>query len=310
MIRLDPRRPLAFVLLLLGSLPLLAQSPTLAEPPSTPQAVAEKAPSLFAVTAPVADMHRTPSADSDVVSQAIFGSTTLLLEEAEGWVKVRTSDDYEGWIDARELHRVDAPYARDGKIAMVATLFASLYREADIEKHEPVITLPYEAKLEISGHADTPEGRFYSVRLPDGATAWIQSGDLTFENKPLSIAETIELAHRFIGIPYRWGGTSSYGFDCSGFTQMLLRRHGVSMPRDTRPQSRWDGLVTIERAQLQPGDLIFFGKVPTKVNHTGMYIGNGRFIHATRYGARPTVQIGELASEPWTTQFISARRVP
>lgn len=262
---------------------------------------------LLAVTAPVADMHREPSNDSDVVSQAVFGNTVVLLDAAASWLKVRSSDAYEGWIEADDVHHVAAEYASKGRTAMVASLFASLYREADIEKHEPVMTMPFESKLEITGEMMTPDGLFHSVRLPDGTKAWIQAGDVTFELKPLSVADAIELAHRFLGIPYRWGGTSAYGFDCSGYTQMLMRRRGVVMPRDTRPQSRWEGLAPVERADLQPGDLIFFGKVPTRINHTGMSIGDGRFIHATRYG-RPAVQVSNLGDEPWTTQYITARR--
>lgn len=286
------RRQLAPIVLCLGALTLVAQH----------------APARFAVTVPVADLHSAPSADSDVVSQAIFGSNVVLIEASDHWLQVRSGDDYEGWIHARDVHRVGSPYAAEGKTAMVVSLFASLYREADIEKHEPVVTLPFESKLEIDGQADTADGRFYSVRLPDRTTAWIQSGDVTFETRSLSIAETIELARRFIGIPYRWGGTSAFGFDCSGFTQMLMRQRGVAMPRDTRPQSRWEGLAVVERADLQPGDLLFFGKVPTKINHTGMYIGDGLFLHSTRV-QRPTVQIGRLDDAPWTNRFITARRL-
>ena len=263
--------------------------------------------SRYAVTAPVADMHSAPSADSDVVSQAIFGSPALLVEPGDGWAKVRTADDYLGWIRTSDLVPVVEPYASRGRLATVSSLFAALYREPDIEKHAPVITIPFEAILEISGEQETPDGRFYAVRLPDGTSAWVQHGDVTFDARTLSIDETLELARRFVGLPYRWGGTSSFGFDCSGFTQMLMRRRGVAMPRDTRPQSRWDGLAHVDRADLQPGDLLFFGRVPEKINHTAMYVGNGEFIHATRRG-RPSVQIGQLSSEPWNTQFITARR--
>lgn len=261
----------------------------------------------FAVSTPVADMHSAPSADSDVVSQATFGSPAVLVEPGDGWTKVRTSDDYLGWIRNRDLAPVIEPYASTGRVATVTSLFAALYREADIEKHASALTIPFEARLEISGEQETPDGRFYAARLPDGTTAWVQQGDVTFDARTLSIDETLQLAGRFIGLPYRWGGTSSFGFDCSGFTQMLMRRRGIAMPRDTRPQSRWDGLAPVDRAELRPGDLLFFGRVPEKINHTAMYLGNGEFIHATRRG-RPSVQIGQLSSEPWNTQFITARR--
>jgi cell wall-associated NlpC family hydrolase len=190
---------------------------------------------------------------------------------------------------------------------MVSSLFAALYRHPDIEKHEPAITVPFESMLEITGEKQTPDGLFHSVRMPQGWTLWVQSGDIEFAPAPLTIGATIELGRRFLGLPYRWGGTTALGFDCSGFTQMLMRRRGIALPRDSRPQAKWEGLIPVERSELLPGDLLFFGKTPERINHTGMYIGAGEFIHATRRG-RPSVQIGVLAAEPWTSQYITARR--
>lgn len=263
----------------------------------------------FAVTAPAADMHSAPSADSDVVSQAIFGRNVTQLERAEGWADVQSADGYKGWIRLADLHPVADPYAAGRGSAMVSSLFASLYREPDIEKHAPVITIPFESRLEITGEKETSDGRFFSVRMPDGTETWIQSGDVNRDPKPLSIAATIALARRFLGLPYRWGGTTAFGFDCSGFTQMLMRQRGFAMPRDTRPQAAWDQLVPVRRAALKPGDLLFFGRTKDRINHTGMYIGHGKFINATRHGFGPVVQIDRLADEPWTSQFITARRV-
>lgn len=264
----------------------------------------------YVITAPVANMYRTASTDADVVSQAIFSSDVVALEAGGDWLKIRTADQYTGWIQRADAKPQEASkiYGKAGRIATVWSLFASLYREPDIETHRPVITIPFESRLEITGEKETPDGRFYSVRLPDGRPAWVQSGDVTFDNKPLSIPQTIALAKRFLGLPYHWGGTSSFGFDCSGFMQMLMRGRGVMMPRDARPQASWDGLVPVERSQLQPGDLLYFGNTPQKINHTGMYIGNGEFINATRH-EHPVVQIGRLDDAPWTTLFITARRL-
>ena len=75
----------------------------------------------------------------------------------------------------------------------------------------------------------------------------------------LSIDETLQLARKFLGVTYTWGGVSSRGFDCSGFTQMLERQRGIVMPRDADLQAAWSGVVPVERKDLQPGDLLFFG---------------------------------------------------
>jgi gamma-D-glutamyl-L-lysine dipeptidyl-peptidase len=281
-------------IVLIFALPSLAQIP----------------PDRFVVSLPVADMHKAPSADSAVVSQAIFSSAVVLLEREDEWVKIRTLlDDYTGWVRAWSLAKDDgaAPYP-SGKVATVTSLFANLYREPNIETYRPVIAIPFESRLEIVGEKAEPDVTYLQARLPDGTTAWIQSGDMTFDAPRLSIEETIALARRFIGLPYQWGGTTSRGYDCSGFTQMLMRQRGVSIPRDSSPQSRWEGSAPVDRADLSAGDLLYFGKpAEKKVNHTGMYIGGGEFIHATRAG-RPSVQISRLDDPHWSDRFVSARR--
>jgi len=263
------------------------------------------------VIQPVASLHSRPEAQSDVVSQAIFGSHARLLEVRHGWAKVKSEDNYEGWMETAALRLLgggEKPYASPGRAVVVESLFANLYREPDLTKHKPLLTLPFEARLEVVAESTREEDRWLEVRLPDGRRAWVQQGDVRAGGAPLGVGEVIALAKRFLGLPYLWGGTSSYGFDCSGFTQMLVRRRGVIMPRDAAPQARWEGSFAIDRFQLQPGDLLYFGDSEEKITHTGMYIGSGEFIHATTNG-RPVVQISRLAEEPWTTLLKKCRRL-
>jgi cell wall-associated NlpC family hydrolase len=260
------------------------------------------------VVEPVANLHSRPSAESDVVSQAIYGTNVSWLDTAAGWVRIKTPDDYTGWIAAAALRRAEAPYAASGRVAEVAALFANLYREPDVTKHQPLLTVPFETRLAVTAEPERDGSRWVEVRLPDGRAAWIQRGDVTFESRKLSIDETIALGKRFVGLPYLWGGTSTFGYDCSGFTQMLYRRRGVLIPRDSGPQARWDGVAPVEKSRLQPGDLLFFGPAPDRITHTGMYIGNREFLHATTH-ERPMVQVSRLDENHWTRLFVGARRL-
>jgi cell wall-associated NlpC family hydrolase len=87
---------------------------------------------------------------------------------------------------------------------------------------------------------------------------------------------------------------------------MLCRRRGIVIPRDANVQATWPGAETVDRARLEPGDLLFFGE--SKITHTGMYIGNGQFINATTH-ERPIVQISDLADPYWAKRFLTARRI-
>jgi hypothetical protein len=262
------------------------------------------------VVKPVANMYAQPAADTEVVSQAIYGTNVRVVETRPGWLRVRTADDYTGWVPAEDLRRLSAgekPYAESGRVAWVESLFAHIYCEPNVTKRRPLITVPFETRLEAIAEPQD-NWRWLEVRLPDDRSGWLQRGDVSFESQPLSIEAAIDLGRRFLGLPYTWGGTSSFGYDCSGFTQMLCRRRGTTIPRDADVQAAWQGVVPVKREELQPGDLLFFGGAVDHITHTGMYIGEGKFINATTW-IRPVIQICDLGDPHWTRLLVACRRL-
>jgi hypothetical protein len=117
--------------------------------------------------------------------------------------------------------------------------------------------------------------------------------------------ELVKTAKRFIGIPYRWGGTTAEnGFDCSGLTMVSYRLNGLNLPRVSRSQykaGKW-----VAKAKLRPGDLVFFAtKGGTRVTHVGMYAGNGEFIHAPRTGKK--VRMEKLSNKFFAKTYVGGR---
>lgn len=268
-------------------------------------AIADTAPAV--INRPVVNMYAKPAADAPVVSQAIFGINVQILEEQDSWLKIRTPDDYSGWIETAAAVKRDV-YATSGTVATVRNLFGSLYAESSITRQQPVHTLPFEARLEVIAEPELEERRWIQVRLPDKREAWIQRGDVSLDSRQMSREEMLTFSKRFMGLPYLWGGVSTYGYDCSGFTQMLYRQTGRSMPRDAQPQHDWSGVETVSQEELKPGDLLYFGSSDKKITHTGVFLGDGEFIHATAY-LRPVVQISSLSDEHWTKLLVGIRRV-
>jgi gamma-D-glutamyl-L-lysine dipeptidyl-peptidase len=264
------------------------------------------------VSVPVADMYSAPREDADVVSQAIYGSNLVLLEENSGWVKVRTPDQYSGWVNldkVRRLSKKDSPYATSGKVVQVSSLLTNLYREPDVTAHRPVLTVPFESRFEVIAERKNEDAGWLQVRLVDGSSAWVQAGDVNGDLRaPLTIDDSLALARRFLGVTYTWGGRSSLGYDCSGFTQMVVRSRGVVMPRDADKQAAWEGAAAVDRKHLRAGDLLFFGSSASQITHTGIFIGHGQFIHDTTYG-HPGVQITRLQDQPWTKLLVACRRI-
>lgn len=273
---------------------------------------------LEVIVVPVTNMYSHPTDKADVVSQAMYGNNVTLLLARGEWSRIQTSDRYKGWVPSRYLRivQVGNGYGTSVATVQVESIFANVYADPDVTKHKPVLTIPFETRLEIFSGQDgnkktvakkIPDG-WLQVWLPEKRTGWIQAGDVVSDLKPLSIPESIELAKRFLGLPYLWGGRSSFGFDCSGFTQMLVRARGVNMPRDADQQAAWGGVIAVDRKDLQPGDLLFFGSSPKDITHTGMYIDDGQFIHDSTNG-HPMVQIGHLDDQPWTRLLVACRRV-
>ena len=112
-------------------------------------------------------------------------------------------------------------------------------------------------------------------------------------------------AERFVGIPYRWGGDNVVeGMDCSGFVRAVYNLCGVNIPRTSGEQFRTGDKVA--KDELRDGDLAFFGAAVEKINHVGIYVGSGRFVHAPRRGDE--IKISPIDDKYFTERFVGARR--
>lgn len=122
------------------------------------------------------------------------------------------------------------------------------------------------------------------------------------------IRTMLKRALALLGTPYRWGGTSPEGgFDCSGLVGYVFRNSlGIELPRISRDMANVGELIRDPKA-LTEGDLVFFSRRGSRVDHVGIYLGNGEFVHAPRTGK--DVQVASLATGYWSKKFLQARRV-
>ncbi|OYU85830.1 MAG: hydrolase [Burkholderiales bacterium PBB5] len=121
-------------------------------------------------------------------------------------------------------------------------------------------------------------------------------------------SDLVMSAMNFLGVPYRRGGnTEETGFDCSGFTRHIFENSiGLVLPRRADEQATAAGLLNINRAELKPGDLVFFNTMKRTFSHVGIYVGDDKFIHSPRAGSE--VRIEDMRESYWARRFTGARR--
>jgi murein DD-endopeptidase len=116
--------------------------------------------------------------------------------------------------------------------------------------------------------------------------------------------QAVHLATGLIGAPYRWGGATPDGFDCSGLVYYTFGKAGLAVPRTS--QAQYHAARPVPIAQAEPGDLVFFGR-RGKISHVGIYLGDERFVHAPETGR--TVTIARLSDGYYRARFAGAGRI-
>jgi cell wall-associated NlpC family hydrolase len=269
----------------------------------------------------VANVRTRASHPAEMGTQTIMGWTVQVLKKQSGWYFVHTDPDgYLGWIEELQLTLMSAAgkAAWEAAPRVITTTPVSFVRVAADRTSEPVTDLVVGSILKRIGAS----GAWTSVALADGRKGFVSTDDLQdyaewkASRKPS--ADLIErTALQFMGVPYLWGGTSSKGFDCSGFAKTVLRLNGIELPRDTDQQAEAgieipfaDGL-----SRLQKGDLLFFGTRasadrPERVSHVGIHVGNLDFIHASGLVRRNSLDpVSPIYSESLRNRLLHVRRV-
>jgi len=204
---------------------------------------------------PVVDVRAEPKFRSERMHQVVFGEIVEILEQRidSEYLYVRdTRLDYQGYVNKNTLHILsEDEYSQMNKLRILKVSVPFCRTAGDLSFILPVGSRLYELS----------ENKYL---LPNGTV-------YSLVDSPISTHDNVtDLALDFLGVPYLWGGTSSYGFDCSGFVNRLYDLVGKKLPRDAGEQERH--LESVEFPE--PGDLLFME------GHVMMYLGEGRIVHA------------------------------
>ena len=159
------------------------------------------------------------------------------------------------------------------------------------------------------------EGAKYNVKLNDGRTGWVSADSVTLDDtrKPTPMSDTwgikkgiVQMALMYRGARYVTGGVGRGGFDCSGFVKYLYSKYGIKLPHNSR--ALYQCGTSVSKSNLAAGDLVFFVNTYRRgISHVGMYIGDGKFIHASTH--RTGVKVSNLNEAYYQNHYYAARRV-
>jgi len=214
----------------------------------------------------VAPVRREPSDTSEMVTQLLFGELCEVIDKKNQWFKIKIFfDDYEGWINSNQVSAIsDIEFAHfSQQVSYVAEPFGLF-----VSDNQPFpITIGAEVHHLDENHIFelTPNRKF------------LVEEELIEGKQPKS--RVIELAFKYINTPYLWGGKTTYGIDCSGFTQMVYKMAGYTLPRDAFQQAQTGEVLSfIEEAEA--GDLAFFENQEGKIIHVGFILPDNKILHA------------------------------
>lgn len=256
------------------------------------------------VAVPVASVFAAPSWSSERVTQVLLGDQVRILGQKGPWLKVLVPDQYRepqgypGWMQGKD---VVPGAAGPGPRVVVRVPRAALRPRPDTGAQVKMWAY-LGTRLELAEE----RGEWRAVKVPGQADPlWVQASQALPEEalRTGDPREILDTAAQLKGVPYLWGGMSGLGLDCSGYIYIVLRTHGWTLPRDADQQF----LVgqPVARAELAPGDLVFFGKSASRISHVGIYLGQGRFLDAS---GRRGVAVSTLG-DPSYSPYVGARRI-
>ena len=230
----------------------------------------------------VANLREEPRERAQLIDQSLMGQILRLLKEERGWYLVWTEYHYLGWCTEESFIRTDSAGAAQWQseaTARVNQLFPLIYSQPD-ENSEPVSDVVLNARLKI----ESKEWSWSKVILPDNRIGFVRSKYLSLwpisqKSPEVLRKDLIFTARSMMGLPYLWGGNSSKGNDCSGFTQTVFKTNGIELPRDSRQQALLGQEIIADEffSNILPGDLFFFGS-KERITHVGISLGGANFI--------------------------------
>ena len=223
----------------------------------------------------VANFYKNPSFTSELVTQGLIWEKLIICDKKDNWFQVKQRDGYIAWVHS--FYAIDSSIYDNNKLLDKKDNWYFIKdRLLEIKtNHNEKYFLPFGALVPCIKYNNN-----FIIILPNGEKADINKQKLLKYSTSIRLDRILQLSESLLGIPYLWGGKSSFGYDCSGFVQTLFNIFGINFPRDTYQQLDYEGLLEIDYSEAKVGDLLFFSDNKI-VNHVAICLGNEEIIHSS-----------------------------
>ena len=233
------------------------------------------------ISTAVAPIHKEANFLSEMVTQGLMFESANIINKKDTWYNIVMEDGYEGWI-----HHF---YMSENKLKFQNSLILSnRYTPIRTKRGKDGNILALLSFATVVPLIEKTSG-YCNIELINGKTGFIPAQSDSISNCRDDI---MYLAHSLMGAPYMWGGKSSFGYDCSGFVQMVLKAVGISIPRDTGQQIQSDKLKEISITDAQAGDLVYFSENGC-INHVAFIAEEGKILHSSGEVKLESINEGE-----------------
>lgn len=265
----------------------------------------------------VACVRENPGHASELGTQVVMGTPVRVIESRGAWKRIETPEGYKGFVIDNSLKQLSTAemnaWQRAKRVVVTAHDQTYVYSVPDTtKKNSRVSDVVNGVVLEVQTGGGVVNGCI-PVYIPDGRKGYISSASVMdfdkWAEQDCNKGAVLDLAYSLMGIPYLWGGTSTKTMDCSGLTKICYLSQGIILPRNASQQAHIGiGVDKSDIDMFETGDLLLFGNKETgRVNHVGLYIGKGRFIHCSGRVKINSLKRGEAGYTP--LELLAVRRL-
>jgi cell wall-associated NlpC family hydrolase len=275
----------------------------------------------------IVNLRSTAEISASIIGKLPKGEMVSIIQTKGNWYEVRRENGNSGWVrmDCITFDKGNTSHGMNDAVVKEAVKEHEIYPTPLAETGIDASTNTLNNNNIQESSVDITNGMSNSINSPDGGSnnpndktnesltsansTSMSSINASTNTVPPNVDEIINFAKSLLGAPYIYGGISPDGFDCSGFTSYVYEKLGIQLERTSSDQAKQGDEVAKEN--LKPGNLVFFDTngSHTSINHAGIYIGDGKFIHASSGTSTRCVIISDITAGYYADNYITARSI-